>query len=91
MRARFDAATLREDGLRTKLDDLEESAIALRDLGARYELLKERRRDRRTRSTQSLLKQQMETAVNSELAASNVRVIERAEVPERPEHARTCR
>ena len=32
----------------------------------------------------SLLKQQMETAVNSELAASNIRVIERAELPERP-------
>src|SRR5262249_47865174 len=33
---------------------------------------------------ESLLKQQVETAVNSDLAPTNVRVIDRAEVPQRP-------
>src|SRR5262249_20138988 len=32
----------------------------------------------------SLLKQQLETAVNAQLAPTNVRVVERAEVPARP-------
>ena len=83
VRAGYDAALLREAGLQRKLGHFEESAIELRDLGARYDLLKN---DVETASAlhASLLKQQMETAVNSALAASNVRVIERAEVPTRP-------
>ena len=83
VRARYDAARAREAALREKLASLEASAIALRELGARYDLLKN---DVETRAAlhASLLKQQMETAVNSELAASNVRVIERAEVPSEP-------
>src|SRR5581483_4226018 len=83
VRARFDTARAREQGLRTKLAYLEESAIVLRDLGARYELLKndvESAED----LYRSLVKQAMETAVNAQLAASHVRVIERAEVPQKP-------
>ncbi len=83
VRARFDAAKDREEALRRKLAHLEESAIELRDLGARYDLLKNDV-DTAAQLHQSLLKQQMETAVNSALAASNIRVIERAEVPKRP-------
>jgi capsular exopolysaccharide synthesis family protein len=83
VRAKFDAARAREKGLRTKLAYLEESAILLRDLGSRYELLKN---DVESAEGlyRSLVKQAMETAVNAQLAASNVRVIERAEVPTRP-------
>lgn len=83
VRAKLDAAQAREKGLRTKLVYLEESAILLRDLGSRYEMLKN---DADSASTlyRTLVKQAMETAVNAQLAASNVRVIERAEVPERP-------
>lgn len=83
VRARHDAARLREDGLRQRLAHLETSAIVLRDLGTHYTRLKD---DVTSASAlhQSLLKQRMETAVNSALAASNVRVIERAEVPQRP-------
>ena len=81
--ARFTAAKGREDALRKKLAHLEASAIALRDLGARYDLLKNDV-DTNTQLHQSLLKQQMETAVNSALAVSNIRVIERAEVPKKP-------
>ena len=80
VRARFDAALARENGLKEKLGGLESSAIALRDLGARYDLLQ----NDVTTATElhgSLLKQQMETAVNSALAPTNLRVVERAEVP----------
>jgi capsular exopolysaccharide synthesis family protein len=82
VRAKFDAALAREHGLKDKLGTLESSAIALRDLGARYDLLQS---DVETATTLhgSLLKQQMETAVNSALAPTNLRVIERAEVPDR--------
>src|SRR5207245_3397679 len=38
----------------------------------------------------SLLKQQMETSVNSQLAASNVRVVERPEVPQSPSKPRVA-
>jgi capsular exopolysaccharide synthesis family protein len=80
VRARFDAARARENGLKEKLGGLESSAIALRDLGARYDLLQ----NDVTTATElhgSLLKQQMETAVNSALVPANLRVVERAEVP----------
>ncbi len=83
VRARYDAALAREAGLRDKVAQLETSAIALRDLGVRYDLLKEDV-DTVTALHASLLKQQMETAVNSGLAATNVRIIERAELPARP-------
>lgn len=79
VRARFNAAALREDALRRKLVHLEQSSIALGALGARYDLLKN---DVETAHSlhDSMLKQQIETAVNSELVASNVRVIERPEI-----------
>lgn len=83
VRARYDAALAREAGLRDKVGQLEASAIALRDLGVRYDLLKNDV-DTATSLHASLLKQQMETAVNSGLSASNIRVIERAELPQDP-------
>lgn len=83
VRARLDAAVAHEKGLRTKLGYLEESAILLRDLGSRYDLLKNDVEGAQE-LYRSLVKQAMETAVNAQLAASNVRVIERAEVPARP-------
>jgi len=83
VRARYDAALARETGLREKVTHLEQSAITLRDLGVRYDLLKNDV-DTVTVLHASLLKQQMETAVNSGLSASNIRVIERPEVPQDP-------
>jgi capsular exopolysaccharide synthesis family protein len=83
IRGRHAAALLRETALRRKLAQQEEAALELRDLGARYDLLKG---DLQTAHDlhASLLKQQMETAVNGQLTASNVRVVERAEVPAFP-------
>ena len=82
VRAKFEAALAREHGLRDKLAALEASAIELRDLGARYDLL---RSDVESAAAlhASLAKQQMETAASSALAATNLRVVERAEVPAR--------
>ena len=80
VRAKYDAALAREQGLREKLGSLETSAIELRDLGARYDLL-QNDVESATALHGSLLKQQMETSVNSALAPTNLRVVERAEVP----------
>ena len=84
VRARYDAALAREDG--SAHEGRAPRAVGDRAPRPRRALRppEERRRHRRRRCTRSLLKQQMETAVNSGLAASNIRVIERAEVPERP-------
>jgi len=81
VRAHYSAALVREQGLKQKLEHLETAAIALRDLGAHYARLKD---DVEGASAlhQSLLKQRLETSVNSALAASNVRIIERAEMPQ---------
>lgn len=83
VRAKYDAAVGREDSLRRKIAHESEEAIAMRPLGARYDLLKSDVDSAHTLH-ESLVKQQMETAVNSELAASNIRVLERPEVPSRP-------
>src|SRR5207244_1982181 len=81
--AHYQAMQMREDALRRKVAHLEEALVDLRVLGARYELLK---KDVEAAHAlhESLLKQQVETAVNSELAPTNVRVIDRAEMPQHP-------
>src|SRR6266516_6359388 len=83
VRSRYDAARLAEEQLRRTLNRLGAKSIELRDLGARYQLLKNNVETAHALHA-SLLKQRMETGVNAELVASNVRVIERAEVPFRP-------
>src|SRR5207247_8779502 len=82
VRSHYDAALLREEQLHRKLEMQQEASVELRDLGARYDLLKNEVEGARGLHD-SLLKQQMATAVTSELAASNIRVLERAELPER--------
>ena len=80
VRTQYEAARSRETQLRTKLDQLEQTGIELRSLGSRYELLHNDVETARGLHD-SLMRQRNETAVNSELGASNVRVVERAEVP----------
>jgi succinoglycan biosynthesis transport protein ExoP len=79
----YSAALQREASLRQRFQELETQGVALRDLGARYEFLKNDVETARQLHG-SLLKQQLETSVNSQLAPSNVRVMERAEVPAHP-------
>src|SRR6266446_2052223 len=83
IRTRYDAAKLSEGDLRRKLDELGVKAIELRELGARYQLLKNNVESAHGLHA-SLLKQQTDTGVNAALVASNVRIIERAEAPLRP-------
>jgi succinoglycan biosynthesis transport protein ExoP len=83
VRARYEAAVLREEQLGRKLAQQEDQAAELREVGARYDLLKNDVENARALH-QSLLKQQLETAVNSELVTTNVQVVERAEVPTTP-------
>jgi polysaccharide biosynthesis transport protein len=80
---RYDDARGRENRLRRRLAQEERRAGKLRELGARYELLKGEVETAHALHT-SLRKQRMDTAVNAELADTNVRVIDRPEVPERP-------
>src|SRR5262245_1465207 len=83
VREHYAAAMQREDGLRGKLDEIAAESVATRDLGARYQFLKNDV-DTAQQLHDSLLKQQLETSVNAQLAPTNVRVVERAEVPARP-------
>jgi capsular exopolysaccharide synthesis family protein len=83
VRDRFDAARMREAAMLAKLGELERSAIDLQTLGARYDRLQTDVQNARALH-ESLLKQQIETAVHSDLAASNVRIVDRAEVPQGP-------
>src|SRR5262249_1854679 len=71
VREHYNAALRREDGLRRKLEELEDEGVAVRDLGARYEFLKSDV-DTARQLHDSLLKQQLETAVNAQLAPTNV-------------------
>lgn len=81
--ARYQAARLRAKQLGRRIAQIERRDIKLRDLGTRYDLLK-RDVDAAHGLHTSLLKQQTDTGVNAQLAASNVRVIERPELPTRP-------
>jgi capsular exopolysaccharide synthesis family protein len=83
VREHYGAALRREDSLRRKLDEIAAESVTTRDLGARYQYLKNDV-DTAQQLHDSLLKQQLETAVNAQLAPTNVRVVERAEVPARP-------
>lgn len=83
VRAKWEAAREKEQGLRAQLAEQERGSVAERELGARYALLRGEVDNAHTLHD-SLLKQQLETAVNAELGASNVRIVERAEVPLRP-------
>jgi len=80
---RYRAARLQEKQLQHRLARLEHSAVALRASSGRYDLLKGDLENARALHA-SLLKQQSETAVHSQLEAAQIRVIERAEVPVYP-------
>ncbi|MCW5889156.1 MAG: polysaccharide biosynthesis tyrosine autokinase [bacterium] len=80
VRAKHQAHELREQRLREKVEQQELAALKLQGMAARYELLKKDVGTARS-LRDSLLKQQMETAVNSELTPTNVRIVDRAEVP----------
>jgi polysaccharide biosynthesis transport protein len=83
VREHYAAAVERQKSLEQKMQELEAQGVALRDLGARYEFLKNDVESARQLHA-SLMKQQLETSVNAQLAPSNLRVLERAEVPGRP-------
>jgi polysaccharide biosynthesis transport protein len=87
VQSKFDAARLREERLHKQLSDLESHAISLRDVGARYDFLKNERDTAKT-LYESLIKQRRDTAVNSELAPTNVRLVQTPAVPDQPSQPR---
>src|SRR4029450_3625992 len=86
VREYYAAAVERQKSLEQKMRELEAQGVTLRDLGARDEFLRTDVESPRQLHA-SLLKQQLETSVNAQLAPSNLRVLERAEVPGRPSKA----
>src|SRR5207249_780986 len=78
VRAHHGALQMREDRVRRKLEEQEHAAIEVQGVAARYEMVKKDAETARALHD-SLLKQQMDTTVNSELAPSNIRIVERAE------------
>ena len=83
VRSRYNAAKLREEGLERQLVNHQTDGVRLRALGARYDTLKSTV-DRGREHQMALLKQEQAVAASANLAASSIRIIERAEVPERP-------
>ncbi len=79
-RARYEAARMRETEMRRKMTELEATAIKLRNLGGQYQILKGDLDSTRSLH-ESLLRQNAQTAVHSELDVSKVRIIERPDVP----------
>ena len=87
VQSKYDAAQVREERLRRQLTDLESSAVALRDVGGRYDFLKNERDTARS-LYDSLIKQQRDTSVNSALAPTNIRIVESPELPDQPSRPR---
>lgn len=83
VRSRLEAAKGREESIRKALAQVEDSATDVQRLGAQYSLFKADAENARALHD-SLLKQQTETAVQSQLATTNARVVERAELPRVP-------
>jgi capsular exopolysaccharide synthesis family protein len=79
-RSQYDAAKQQESKLRRELEQEQHRGTDKNRLAARYELLKNDVETAR-KLHGSLLEQKMATAATSDLGPSNVRVIDRAEVP----------
>jgi capsular exopolysaccharide synthesis family protein len=83
VRSQYDASKQAEDRLRKQLELEQRNGTDMNRLEARYELL---RNDVQTarKLHGSLVEQQMATAATADLGPSNVRIVERASVPQYP-------
>jgi capsular exopolysaccharide synthesis family protein len=83
VRAKYDAARQQEDRLRAEVEEEQRSGSETNRLAARYELL-HNDVDTARKLHGSLLEQQLATHANSDIGASNIRIIERAQIPKHP-------
>ena len=83
VRTEYQAALAQEQSLTTALDQQKREALAMNRKGIEYSVL-EREVESGRQIYQSLMQRAKETSVTGELKSSNVRVVDRAEVPRQP-------
>lgn len=83
VRTEYQAALAQEESLTTALDQQKREALAMNRKGIEYSVL-EREVESGRQIYQSLMQRAKETSVTGELKSSNVRVVDRAEVPREP-------
>lgn len=79
----YDTALKRESYLRAELEAQKKEALSLKDRSVQYQILK-REVDTNRELYNGLLQKVKETGVSETLKASNIQVIDRAEVPKSP-------
>lgn len=83
IRSNYAAATAKERGLQAEVDKQQRDALRLRELGVDYTLLQEEVNANRS-LYESVLKRLSETNVSSDIAISNMQIVERAVRPLNP-------
>jgi len=83
VRTEYQTALVQENSLTTALDQQKREALAMNRKGIEYSVL-EREVESGRQIYQSLMQRAKETSVTGELKSSNVRVVDRAEVPRQP-------
>ena len=83
MRTEYRAALAQEESLAAALDQQKREALAMNRKGIEYSVL-EREVESGRQIYQSLMQRAKETSVAGELKSSNIRVVDRAEVPAQP-------
>jgi capsular exopolysaccharide synthesis family protein len=83
VRTEYQAALVQEKSLAAALDQQKSEALAMNRKGIEYSVL-EREVESGRQIYQSLMQRAKETSVTGELKSSNVRVVDRAEIPRQP-------
>jgi len=83
VRTEFEAALVQEQNLTAALDQQKRESLAMNRKGIEYSVL-EREVESSRQIYQSLMQRAKETSVTGELKSSNVRVVDRAEIPRQP-------
>jgi capsular exopolysaccharide synthesis family protein len=83
VRTEYQAALAQEESLTAALDQQKREALAMNRKGIEYSVL-ERDVESGRQIYQSLMQRARETSVTGELKSSNVRIVDRAEIPRQP-------
>ena len=83
VRTEYQAALVQEESLTAALNQQKREALAMNRKGIEYSVL-EREVESGQQIYQSLMQRAKETSVTGELKSSNVRVVDRAEIPRQP-------
>lgn len=86
----YNAAKAREEALQAEAERQQQTALDLKEVGVQYAVLQEEVNVNRT-LYESVLKRLHETNVSNDLAASNMQIVQQAELPLTPSAPRTAR